>query len=137
MQFPTQNSRFLYNLPDGPLKASGHPTVNRSFGVEDVRTTEQHRPNARSSFSNLYSELDFMFRHEPGNNNRSDRRATPSGCFSGFQEAFCTSLSVFIMTLCSSIGLRQNLCRWKAKKTQMSRRPIETSEQPTVWTERE
>jgi len=41
------------------LKASGRPTVYRSFSVEDVRTSEQHRPNARSSCSKFYTELDF------------------------------------------------------------------------------
>jgi len=43
MQFPSQNSRFLCNRPDGPLKAFGHPAVSRSFSVEDVRTSKQHR----------------------------------------------------------------------------------------------
>jgi hypothetical protein len=47
-----------------------------------------------------------MFRHGSGNSNRPDGRATPSGHFSGFQEDFYTRLSVFIITLCSSIGLR-------------------------------
>jgi hypothetical protein len=51
-------SRFLCNRPDGPLKPSGLPSVSRSFMVEDVRTSGQHRSNARSSF-NFYSELDF------------------------------------------------------------------------------
>jgi len=31
--------------------------------VEDVRTSEQHRLDARSSFSNFYMELDFRSRH--------------------------------------------------------------------------
>jgi hypothetical protein len=97
MQFLSQNSRFLCNCPDRPLKVSGCPTMSRSFSVEDVRTSGQHCPDARSSFSNFYLELDFMFRHGSGNSNRSDGRATPSGRFSGFQEDFCTRLSVFIM----------------------------------------
>jgi len=54
-------SRFLCNHPDGPLKASGRPTVSRSFSVEDVPTLGQHRPNDRSSFSNFYTELDFSW----------------------------------------------------------------------------
>jgi hypothetical protein len=29
---------------------------------------------------------------------------------------FCTCFSIFIITLCSSIELRQNWCRWKANK---------------------
>jgi len=59
MDFPSQINRFLCNHPDGPLKASGCPAVSRSFNVEDVRTSEQHRPDARSSFSNFCTELDF------------------------------------------------------------------------------
>jgi hypothetical protein len=31
--------------------------------VEDFRTSEQHRPDVRSSFSNFYTELDFRSRH--------------------------------------------------------------------------
>jgi hypothetical protein len=116
MQFLSQNSRFMCNRPDSPLKASRCPTVYKSFSVEDVRTSGQHRPDARSSFSNFYLELDFMFRHGLGNNNRPDGRATPSGRFSSFHEDFCTRLIVFIVTFCSSIGLRQNWCRWKAQK---------------------
>jgi hypothetical protein len=85
------------------LKPSGRPAVSRTFSVEDVRTEGQHRPDARSSFFNFYLELDFMFRHGSGN-------------FSGFQEDFYTRISVFIITLCLSIGLRQNWCLWKAKK---------------------
>jgi hypothetical protein len=52
IQFPSQNSQFLCNHPDGPLKATGRPAVSRSFSVEDVRTSKQHRLEARSSFSN-------------------------------------------------------------------------------------
>jgi hypothetical protein len=57
--FQSQNIRFLCNHPDQPLKASGRPTVSRSFSVEDVQTSRQHRLNARSSLSNFYTELDF------------------------------------------------------------------------------
>jgi hypothetical protein len=112
MQFPSQNRRFLCNRPDGPLKVSGCPAMSRSFSVEDVRTSEKHRSNARSN----YSESGCCFRHGSGNSNRLDGRATPSGRFSGFQEDFCTRLSVFIITLRLSIGLRRNWCRKKAKK---------------------
>jgi hypothetical protein len=52
MQFSSQNSRFLCNRPDRPLKESGLPTVSKSLSVEDVRTSDQHRLDARSSFSN-------------------------------------------------------------------------------------
>jgi hypothetical protein len=48
MQFPSQNSRFLCNRLDGPLKASVGPAVSRNFSVEDVQTSEQHCPDARS-----------------------------------------------------------------------------------------
>jgi hypothetical protein len=82
MQFSSQNSRFLCNCLDGPLKASERPTVSRSFSFEEC----------------------------------PDGRATPSGCYLGFQEDFCTCLSVFIITLCSSMELRWNWCRWKARK---------------------
>jgi hypothetical protein len=37
--------------------------VSKSFIVEDVRTSEQHRSDARSSFSNFYTELNFSSRH--------------------------------------------------------------------------
>jgi hypothetical protein len=99
-----------------PLKESERPAVFKSFSVEDVRTSELHHLDARSSFSSFYTKLDFMFRHGSGYNNHLDGRATPSGCFSGFQEDFCIHHSVFIITLCSSIGLRQNWYHWKAMK---------------------
>jgi hypothetical protein len=59
MQFPSQNSRFLCNRPDGPLKASGRPAVSKSFSVNDVWMSKQHRLDARSSFSNFYTEFYF------------------------------------------------------------------------------
>jgi hypothetical protein len=52
MKFPSQNSRFLYNRSNGPLKASECPTVSRRFSAEDVQMSEQDRPDARPSFSN-------------------------------------------------------------------------------------
>jgi len=52
-------SWFLYNRPNGPLKASGCPIAPRSFSVKDVQTSRQHCLDARSSFSNFYTELDF------------------------------------------------------------------------------
>jgi hypothetical protein len=39
MQFLSQNSRFLYNRPNGPLKGSEHPAVSRSFSIAAVRMT--------------------------------------------------------------------------------------------------
>jgi hypothetical protein len=49
MQFLSQINRFLCNCPDETLKASGHPTVSRSFSIEDVRKSEQHCLNAKLS----------------------------------------------------------------------------------------
>jgi hypothetical protein len=45
MKFSNQNSQFLYSLSNEPLKASGRPSVSRSFRVVAVWTTEQHRPD--------------------------------------------------------------------------------------------
>jgi len=85
MQFPSQNSWFLCNRPNRPLKASGCLAVSRSFSVEDVRTLDQHRPDARSSFPNFYTELDFS-RHCLGSLCKtSGRRGNTSGCCPGFQ----------------------------------------------------
>jgi hypothetical protein len=63
MKIPSQKNRFLCNRLDEPLKASGRPAMYRSFIVENVRTSEQHRPDDRSSFSNFCTELDFSSRH--------------------------------------------------------------------------
>jgi hypothetical protein len=99
----------LWMSPDAPqcLEASA---------LKNVQTLGQHRSDARLSYSESEKKLDFMFRHGSWNNNHPDGRATPSGHFSGFQEDFRTRLNVFIITLCSSIELRQNWCRWKTKK---------------------
>jgi hypothetical protein len=87
MQFPSQNSMFLCNCLDGPLKVSRLPAVSRSFRVEDVRTLEQHRPNDRSSFSNFYTELDFSSRHCLGSFCKmSGRRGNTSGRCPTFQD---------------------------------------------------
>jgi hypothetical protein len=48
LHIPSQINRFLCNRPDEPLKASGHPVVSSKNYVEDVRTTEQHSPDAGS-----------------------------------------------------------------------------------------
>jgi hypothetical protein len=80
-----QNSRFLCNRPNRPLKVSRRPTVSRSFSVEDVRTLEQHHSDARSSFSNFYTELDFS-RHCLGSLYKtSGQRGNTSGSCSAFQ----------------------------------------------------
>jgi hypothetical protein len=76
MQFPSQNSQFLCNRPDRPLKASGRPAVSRNFSVEDVRTSEQYRPD----------ELDFRSRHYLGSFYKtSGRRGNTSGRCLAFQ----------------------------------------------------
>jgi hypothetical protein len=59
MYFPSQINRFLCNRLDGPLKASGHPAMSRSFNIEDAQTSEQHCQDARLSYSKFYIELDF------------------------------------------------------------------------------
>jgi hypothetical protein len=59
LRIPRQKSHFLCNRSNEPLKASGYPTVPRSFSIEDVRTSGKHHPNARSSFSNFYTKLNF------------------------------------------------------------------------------
>jgi hypothetical protein len=66
LQIPRQKKPFLCNCLDEPLKASGRPTVSISFSVEDVQMSEQHRPDARSNFSNFYTGLDFSNRHYLG-----------------------------------------------------------------------
>jgi hypothetical protein len=58
MQFPIQNSWFLCNCPDGPLKASRRPVVSRSFSIAAIRTIKLHRSDARSSYSEFDTELD-------------------------------------------------------------------------------
>jgi hypothetical protein len=84
--FPSHNSRFLCNRPDEPLKASVRPAVSRSFSVEDVRTSKQHRPDAMSSFSNFYIELDFSSQHCLGSFCKtSGRRCNTSGRCPAFQ----------------------------------------------------
>jgi hypothetical protein len=84
MQFPSQINRFLCNCPDGPLKASKRPAVSRSFSIEDVRMSEEHHPDARSSLSNFYTELGFS-RHYLGSFCKmSGRRGNKSGCYPAF-----------------------------------------------------
>jgi hypothetical protein len=74
LQIPRQNSRFLYNRLDKPLKASGCPTVSISCNVEYVWMSKQHRSDSRSSFSNFYTELDFNSRHCLGSLYKTSRR---------------------------------------------------------------
>jgi len=79
------NSRFLCIRPDDPLKASERHAVSRSFSVEDVRTSEQHHPDARSSFSNFYTELDFSRHYLESLCKTSRRRGNTSRCYQAFQ----------------------------------------------------
>jgi hypothetical protein len=54
LQKPRQIRRFLCNRPDGPLKASRRPAAVRTprsvlqINIEDVWTSKEHRPDARS-----------------------------------------------------------------------------------------
>jgi hypothetical protein len=85
MHFPSQINRFLCNRPGRPLKASGRPLVSRSFSIEDVLTLDQHRPDARSSFSNFYTELNLS-RHYFGSFCKTSRqRGNTSGRYPAFQ----------------------------------------------------
>jgi hypothetical protein len=59
--------------------------VSRSFSVEDVQTPEQHLPDARSSFSNFYTELDFSRHCLRSLCKTSGRRGNMSGCYPAFQ----------------------------------------------------
>jgi hypothetical protein len=88
MQFSSQINWFLCNCPDGPLKASGRLAVSRSFSVEDVRTSKQHRPNARSSYSKFYTELEFSRHCLRSFCKTSGRRGNTSRCFPSVSEYF-------------------------------------------------
>jgi hypothetical protein len=78
-------SQIQCNRPDRPLKVSERPAMSRSFSFEDVQTSEHHRPNARSTFSNFYTELDFS-RHYLGSFCKtSGRGGNTSGHYLAFQ----------------------------------------------------
>jgi hypothetical protein len=85
MQFPIQNSWFLCNRPNGPLKSSRRPAMSRSFSVEDARTLELHRPDVRSSLSNFYTELDFSRHYLRSFCKTSGRRGSTSRRYPVFQ----------------------------------------------------
>jgi hypothetical protein len=85
MLFPRQINQFLCNRPDELFKASGRPAMSRSFSVEDVRTSKQHRPDARSSFSNFYTELDFSWHYLESFCKTSGRRDNTSERYPTFQ----------------------------------------------------
>jgi len=81
MQFPSQNSWFLCNCPDGPLKVSERPAVSRSFSVVVVWTTELHRPDSRSSYFEFDKELDFRQHYLGRFCQTSEQRGNTSGCY--------------------------------------------------------
>jgi hypothetical protein len=85
MQFPSQNSRFLCNRPDGPLKAFGCPAVSRSLSIAAVWTTELQRPDARSSYSEFDTELDFRRQYLGRFCQMFERCGNTSGCYPAFQ----------------------------------------------------
>jgi hypothetical protein len=92
----SQINQFLCKRSDVPLKASRRPSVARSFSVEDVRTSEQHCPDARSSFSNFYTELDFS-RHYLGSFCKTSGRYLAFQNISGF--LFRTQKGVTVKTI--------------------------------------
>jgi hypothetical protein len=68
----------LWRLPDAPKYLADW--------VEDVWTSEQHRSDDRSSFSNFYTELDFRSRHCLGSFFKTPgRRGSTSGRCPAFQ----------------------------------------------------
>jgi len=85
MQFSSQINQFLCNHRNSPLNRSRRPTVSRSFSIKDVRTTEQHRPNARSSYSKFYMELEFSGYCLGSFCKTSEQRGNTSECYPAFQ----------------------------------------------------
>jgi hypothetical protein len=68
------------------VQPSRLPAMSISFSVEDIRMSEQHCPDARSSFSNFYTKLDFSSRHYLGTFYKtSGRRGNTSGRCPAFQ----------------------------------------------------
>jgi hypothetical protein len=85
MHFPSQINQFLCNCLDRPLKASGHPAVSKSFNFEDVRMSDQHHSDARSSFSNFYMKLDFSLHYLDSFYKTSRLLGNTSGHYPAFQ----------------------------------------------------
>jgi hypothetical protein len=83
LQIPSQINRFLCNRPDEPLKGPEAPQCPADY-VEDVRTTEQHRPEARSI--NIQHEVGFKKSTLLGSFYKpSGRRGNTSGRYPAFQ----------------------------------------------------
>jgi hypothetical protein len=102
LQIPRQKNQFLCNRPNKPLKVSGRRQCLADW-VEDIQTSEQHRPDARSSFSNFYTELDFKNWHYlEGSASRPDEVATcpnASQHFRIFQCSVRTRKGVIVKTV--------------------------------------
>jgi hypothetical protein len=108
-----------------------------SFTSPERRYSED-RPDARPSRPNVdLIRIELCYFGKAVAVNHPDGRATPSERISGFQEYSCACLSVFIITLCLSIGLRRNWCRWKAKKKSYNLNIWIVSRRWAVRTERE
>jgi hypothetical protein len=78
-------NRFLCNRLDWPLKGSRLLAVSRNSSDADVRTLRQRRPNARSSFSNFYTELNFSRHYLESFCKTSGRRDNTSRRYPAFQ----------------------------------------------------
>jgi hypothetical protein len=102
------------------------------------RRYSEYHPDARPSSPDMdLIRIELCYFGKAVAVNRPNGRATPSGRISSFQEDFCAHLSIFIITLCSSIGLRQNWCRWKAKKKSYNLNVWKASGRPSIPTKRE
>jgi len=85
IQLSSQNNRFLCNRPNDPLNASWCLTMFRSFSVAAVRTTELHHSDARSSYSEFDTELDFRQHYLGRFCQISRRHGNTSRCYPVFQ----------------------------------------------------
>jgi hypothetical protein len=130
-KIPLSKSRFPCNRPDRLLIPSGRSLVSRRFSMlQCIRPDDQPTPSGRHS--EFEKKLDFLVRHESGivTVRTAFRYVWTIICVENFltvpanfrpdalqfPRRFCTCLNNFIITLCSSIGLRQNWCFWKANK---------------------
>jgi hypothetical protein len=115
-----------------------HSKIFQVSFTSTERSCSEDRPDARPSCPIVdLIRIELCYFGKAVAVNRPDGRATPSGRSSGFEEDLCARLSVFIITLCSSIGLRQNWYHWKDKKKSYNFNIWTASSRPTVRTERE